>query len=305
MALTPLDCLALGYFIRSKASVYAIPEGQTLRIAFDLADCSIQPFGMYLLLTEMAKNVLNRESPQVYIILSLEGNQFDKRSLLSLKELLHGKFILGIITLGLGCCFNEDLDFVLKCLIEGLAGNTTCVCINLSGNHFDCSHIYHIILFLVACTGIKTLRLMSYNLNNKVMPLFSYALSLSLILDLDLSYCNISNSSLLTLGRNIYRHQCLCSLFISYNQFTVVGLCKFLAMFKNNAHSKLYMLWCDPYFKEDEQVCHIVHEINACRLLLNGLGHRRTLLSIMSFMDYTYARREMHSLGVINLSQRK
>ena len=101
------------------------------------------------------------------------------------------------------------------------------------------------------------------------------------------------------------RHHYLDSLFIFRNQFTVTGLCRFLDLFKDNARSKLVTLSCDLCFKLDQRVIRVVHEINACRLLLSGLGHPRELLSILSYADYPQLIQQVCSLHVLSETEYK
>ena len=106
----------------------------------------------------MSKDIT--ECTQAPVIISLPCNQFDKESLLSLKELLEGP--IKINTLALCGSFDTakvDLGYALKCIIEGLAYNLERVSIDFTLNCFDASHIYHIVLMLRQCFRLVQLTL--------------------------------------------------------------------------------------------------------------------------------------------------
>ena len=197
LALTPIDCISLGYYIHIKS----ITVPTSLIMAFDFFGCSIDHIGMRVLFTELKKNVTQRTKVRVQLVLA--GNTFDKESLLSLKELLQGQSNLE--ALGLCKCFDPsviDLCYALKCLIEGLSNNSSCGFIDLSANCFNSSHIYHFILMLRACPQIYWFDLKAYDLS-RVMPLFCKAVVFSALHSLDISNCNISDRELVLLGKRI------------------------------------------------------------------------------------------------------
>ena len=273
LTLTPLDCLSLGYYIRNMVT-------RRERLIFDLTDCSVREIGMRLLLTEMTKGITECTQAKVHLV--LHYNQFDKESLFSLKDLLQGQ--LNVEFLGLGSCFDSaviDSHYALKCLIEGLANNYSCNSIDLSANHFDASHIYHIILFLRCCSQIEYLEFKYYDLS-KVISLFSSAVALSSLLSLNISYCNISNSDLKILGKKLHSNHNLCILVMSDNKFTLAGLCKFLQLFKNNPYSQLVGLDVDLKFREHDSVKQILKEINEFR---SKLPYQCHYLRTFTFMN--------------------
>ena len=238
LALTPLDCLSLGYYINAKSFM---PKSQSLTIAFDLNCSTIDPTGLRLLFTELKKGINYRT--EVRVQLNLSDNKFNKESVLSLKELLRGQSNLEYLHL-----INSfdpsvvDLNFVLKSLIEGLSSDSSCELFDLSDNHFNSSHVHYFILMLRYCPQLISLTLASYDLS-RVMPLFSSALLFTTgLIYLNVSCCNISDSILIQLGKKISTHRFLVQLIIYGNPFTDDGLTNFLRLFMTNSCSQLRFL---------------------------------------------------------------
>ena len=244
LALTPLDCLSLGYYINAKSFM---PKSQT--VAFDLYGSNIDPTGIRLLFSELKKGINCRT--EVRVQLGLAKNKLKKESVLSLKELFCGQSNLEGI--GLCACFDPyvvDLNFVLKSLIEGLSENSSCGFIDLSQNYFNSSHIHYFILMLRSCPQLYWLDLKYFDLS-RVMPLFSSALPFTTTLQsLDVSCCNISDSELIQLGTKLSVHRSLGQLQIWGNPFTDDGLTNFLKLFTTNRCSKLTFLGIQlpPFF---------------------------------------------------------
>ena len=230
LPLSPLDCLSLGYYINIK-SYRPIPAGESLILSFDLVCCSLNHMGIHMLFTELKRNVSQRTTARVQLIMT--GNKFNSESLLSLKALVQGQSNIDGIAL---CnCFNPsivNISFALKCLIEGLSNNSSCVFMDLSANNFDSSHIHYVVLLLRICPQINWLELKDYDLSG-VMFLFSRAIALTTRLgSLDLSNCNISDSHLILLGKEICTSCCcLHHLNVCFNPFTHRGLSNFLKLF--------------------------------------------------------------------------
>ena len=266
--LTPLECLSVGYYIRVK-HLRAIPEltNPTL-LSCDFAFCQIREVGIYLFLTELAKNVTDFSHTTLRLILC--GNQFDKRSLLSLKNLLQKPIRIKYLLLS---HFLDpavvDPGFVLKCVIEGLANNSVCHDVALYSHHFNSSHIYHIILLLLTCSGIENLSfLFKCILNSIVMPLFSRAVALSSLRQINLSACNISDSDLDILGENLQGNCHMKTITLTDNKFTHAGFCKFLRRLKTNYCSQITKLYVPACFEEHYSVKLILKEINDFRSML-------------------------------------
>ena len=265
LTLTPLDCLSLGYYIRCKLK-YALPDDSKIISEYDMTQCSITEVGLCLLLTEIAKDVTKRTHAQASLLLN--GNKFDSKSLVALKNLLQGP--VNINSLGLSHCFDPsivDPRYALKCLTEGLANNCTCTILNLSADNLDCSHIYHIVLMVLTCPQISCL-ILRHNDLSKGMSLFSHAIALTSVVFLDIGNCNVFDSHLEILGKNIQNNRRLCILRLPFNKFTVAGLCKFLCIFKYNLFSRLARLEVELEFREHHHVKQILSEINGFRSML-------------------------------------
>ena len=232
LPLTPLDCLSVGYYISVKSRI-PVPIDESHILSFDLVCCSLNHTGIHVLFAEIKKNILQRTTVRVQLIMT--ANKFNEESMLSLKQLVQGQSNIGGVAL---CkCLEPsivNIHFALKCLIEGLSNNSSCDFLDLSANNFDSSHIHHIVLLLRASPQINWLEVKDYDLS-RVMPLFSTAIALTNHLhSLDLSYCNISDSNLVLLGKRICEHYCpLHHLCICYNPFTHRGLSNFLELFVN------------------------------------------------------------------------
>ena len=285
VALTPLDCLSLGYNINAKSF---LPRSQI--ITFTLCS-NIDPNGMRLLFTELKKGINCRTKVRVQLVLG--QYKLNKKSVLSLKELLRGQSNLEAISLPAWQCFDPsvvDLNFVLKSLIEGLSDNSSCVLIDLSDNCFDSSHVHYFILMLRYCHQIAFLTLTSYDLS-RVMPLFSSVLLFTTTLySLNVSCCNISNYDLIQLGLKMSICRSLEQLLIWGNPFTDDGLTNFLKLFMANRHSKLNFLdiqLLPLYIRQPNQSSlNIVEEINLFRSIIGyPLLFINAITSIMNFPD--------------------
>ena len=83
LALSPLDCLSLGYYIQAKSCLH-----KSQLVSFDLNACSIDHTGMRLLFTELKKGINYRTEVRVHLALTQNTCMFNADSVLSLKELL-------------------------------------------------------------------------------------------------------------------------------------------------------------------------------------------------------------------------
>ena len=282
LPLTPLDCQSLGYYIRVK---YLTGVSEETNRFFDFCLCSIGEVGMRLLLTEMKKDITERA--QTKVILGLQFNQFGIESLLALKQLLQAP--INIVSILLCDCFDPaivDPGYALSCIIEGLANNSVCMHIDLSSNNFDALHIYHIILMLITCSGLKILRLAVNNFVSKMMPLFSHALSLSSLVILDISSCDISDYELDILGEKLESNCHLNSLALVSNRFTLAGFCNFLSRFRTNPHSRLFLLGIESNLGRHNRVQQIVEEINDYRCRLSHPRPNLDLLCEHTLLQY-------------------
>ena len=267
LPLTPIDCLSLGYYINKKTFL-----STPIKMQFNLSCCSIDRIGLHVLFTELKKSI-NHRTP-VRVRLALNGNKFDNESLLSLKKLLQGQSNLE--GLGLCACFDPsvlDLRYALKCLIEGLANNSTCTFVDLSLDYgFDSSHIHYFVLMLRACPQLQHLNLLNCDLS-KVMPLFYNAVLTSKLYLLDISYCNISDSDLISLGEIAFtvaqsKRHCLnlSCLSVSGNPITHDGLSIFLKLLWENPLFYLRFFGIDLEFNSEQN--QTLNNINDFRTFL-------------------------------------
>ena len=262
LALTPLDCLSLGYYINAKSFIPKLQNN-----IFSLEGCSIDPTGMGLLFREMKKDI--NYCTEVRMYLNLSYNRFNNESILPLKELLRGQSNLdGII---LTNCFDPsvvDLNFVLKSLIEGLSDNSSCGVVKLSDNHFNSSHIQYFILMLRSCPQLFLLSLSNYDLS-RLMPLFSSALLFSTLHSLDVSCCNISDSELIQLGTKTSICRSLERLIIWGNPFSDDSLTNFLKLFMANQLTFLEIQLPPLYIRQPNQsTLNVLDKINQFRKII-------------------------------------
>ena len=254
--LLPLDCLSLGYYICTKSRV--VSDNQLL--LFSLNYCSIDNIGIRVFFNELKKNITQPTAARV--ILYLAGNKFDEETLLYLKNLVQGQS--NIEGIALNNCFdpkNVDNCFALKCITEGLSNNSSCGFIDLSDNFITSSHIHYIILMLGVCHQIYYLDLSFYNLS-RVMPLLSTAISLKISLEsLFLTYCNISDSDLVLLGKMIPCY--LRQLNVHGNPITSSGVSDFLELFVDNPRPRLELFYLELELSEEQK--QTVEKINYFR----------------------------------------
>ena len=293
LPLTPLDCLSLGYYINNKS---CMPIMESYIISFDFVCCSLNHTGINILFTELKRNISQRTTVRVQLIMT--ANKLNRESLLSLKELLQGQS--NVEGIALCNCFQPsiiNIGFALKCLIEGLSNNSSCGFIDLSANHFNSSHIHYIILLLRYCPQIYWLELKEYDLSG-VMPLFSKAVAMTDLHTLDLSYCNISDTDLIILGKAICGNNSLHHLSILYNSFTHRGLSNFLRLFVETLSFLGFLGIC---LKLNDEQLSILKQINSFRTLL-GLPNLCTktikdtlsLSALMSMLQLEQLRKTKH-----------
>ncbi|MCG8622038.1 MAG: hypothetical protein MJE68_08610, partial [Proteobacteria bacterium] len=287
IVLTPLDCLSLGYYIRAKHfKEFSRDESSFHTLNLYFLNCSIKDIGMRLLFTEMAKDV--SKCVQAIVCLNLQGNQFDSESLLSLKELLQGP--INIASLCLRNCLDPtkvDLGYALKCVIEGLVVNMLCNDLNLSLNPFNTSHVHHIILMLLTCPALQTLKLTLNGFGRETLSLFCHALALSSVNNLRFFTCNISDSELDVLGENLKANPRLQALQLAACKFSPVGFCKFLRHFKTSTCSRLCVLTVGSDIEDNPDMQRIVREINDFRSTLRFPRPKLTIYE-KTYKDIVY-----------------
>ena len=119
MWLSPLDCIAIGYFVRYKSKTMQ----EKSSISLFLVNSSVGNTGVCVLASELRREI-NYCTP-CRIRLLLGDNKCNLRTLMSLKNLIEGQS--NIEGIGLQRCFNVlDKKIVLKHIIEGLSRNSSC-----------------------------------------------------------------------------------------------------------------------------------------------------------------------------------
>ena len=130
------------------------------------------------------------------------ANKFSSyETLMSLKNLLKGQS--NIEGIGLPKCFEKmDMKIVLKHIIEGLHSNSSCREIQIGYNGINESHIYHLVLMILACPQLRLVNLSSCSLSS-VMPFLAKAISLSKLIAVQLSNCDMDDDMLKHLAKEI------------------------------------------------------------------------------------------------------
>lgn len=239
MWLSPVDCLAIAYFVRYTTIQRGIP------LLLDLQNCSIGNIGMRTLSKELKRDIHSRTLGGVQLFLS--NNEFNAKTVPLIKELLKGQ--ANIHGLYLQHCFRSiDELIALKYIIEGLSSNSMCVAIALGcacSSNTSRSHVYHLILLITCCPQLYLFNITSFNLRG-VMPLMNRALTHAKLTFLQLMDCNINDEMLISLGIAISKNPHLNVLDICGNpQITLRGLeCFLLSLI--NKESRLNELHVDP-----------------------------------------------------------
>ena len=290
LPLSPIDCLSLGYYLCARS---CIPLQHEEILAFDLSNCSIDHIGLHVLFTEVKKNI--NEQTNIGVQLILAYNTIYRESLPYLKQLMEGQS--NVRGLGLCQCFDPfivDSHSVLKCLIEGLSNNSSCIFIDLSANCFKPSHIFYFILLLRASPQLSYLDFKYFDFRESmVMSLFSSAILFSGIGYLDLSCCCITDSILALLGRAIRNYPSLHMLNVYQNLFTQAGLSNLLRNFVGNIFSQLAHVGISITTNREHK--QILKEIKCIRILC---GHPQLILESLNDSPYVH---DMDKALTINL----
>ena len=277
MWLSPLECLAVGYFVRYKSMT--LRERSSLSL--DLGNCSISDTSVSVLTKEIRRDINYRTPGRILLLLG--ANKLSCKTIPSVKELLTGQS--NIEGLGLQKCFDSDAidkKIVLKHVIEALCSNSSCRHIALGYNGLNHSHVYHLVLMLRSCTQLRCLSLSSSTFCN-VMPLLSTAFFLSQLVSVDLNYCNIDDEMLESLATGISKNPFLVSLDIFGNPaITPGGFLHFVSFFINET-SHLCLISTDPLPSFAILKSKVIKQVNDIRRCLN----RRELIIWAPRLDTT------------------
>ena len=239
MWLSPLECSAVGYFVRHKSM--SMPEGTSISLL--MTRCCISDTSISVLTKEIKENINTRTPCRVRLLLGV--NKFSSyETLVSLKHLLKGQS--NIEGISLPECFEKmDMKIVLKHIIEGLHSNSSCREIRIGYNGINESHIYHLVLMILACPQLRLVNLSSCSLS-RVMPFLAKAISLSKLVAVQLSNCDMDDEMLKHLAKEIPNSPCL-SVFEMYGtpRITLGGLSEFLSSL-STSKSNVEVVKVDP-----------------------------------------------------------
>ena len=292
MWLSPIECLAVGYFVRYKS--ITLPVRRSLSL--NLGHCSISDTSVRVLMRELRRGINYRTPGRV--ILLLGKNTLGYETSLSVKELLKGPS--NIEGLALQKCFTSkeiDKRIVLKHIIEGLNCRSSCRHIAIGYNNLNQTHAHHLVLMIMSCRELCILSLTSSSLSS-TMPLLSKAFFLSKLVALHLNRCDIDDEALVSL-EEISNNPYLKSLEIFGNlKITLEGFYRFVSFFINKT-SNLISIVIDNHlhllikflnnFREIEQVNNIRKSLH--RPELNILPRQPIHAAGWMFLD------ELHSLS--------
>lgn len=218
MVLHPTDMLSIGNFARMICE--KLSENSVLYL--DLSYCNIGDVEFKALANEMHKEVQLSK-----VMLRINNVLQTSKTALSIKKLVHGQSNIAGLLMENIKILQHDVQFTLKCIIEGLSCDSACVTLSLSGWSLNSLHIHHLTLLLI-CTNITCLFLSNNDLHNGI-PLLSKALLYTKeLFILDLSKCNIDDEALVLLGQTIHGTRCpVFHLSIEFNPYTDEGLAEF------------------------------------------------------------------------------
>jgi hypothetical protein len=226
MWMSPLECLAVGYFVRYKS--INMPERQSLTL--NLGNCSISDASVSALTKELKRGVDYRTPGR--IVLALPENKLSNTSLLSIKELLKGQS--NIEGFGVQKCFlSLDKKIYLKHIIEGLNRNSSCRHAALGYNDLNKSHVYRLILLIQSCKQLYAINLSACSFDG-VVPLMGKAFRLSNLKCLQLTSCKIDDKMLVSLAKELSLSPYLTRIELYNNPFTTDGLMVFILRFTHD-----------------------------------------------------------------------
>ena len=270
MWLSPLEYLAVAYFIRSKS--LTLKTKGFIRLGF--MHSSISDTSLSVIATELRRNV--NHCTTCGILLRLEDNALSYQALQLVKQLIKGQS--NIHGIRLQHCFTSaeiDKRIVLKHLIEGLTSNSSCNTIGLGENGLNQSHFFHLVLLIMSCPQLQELDLSESRLAlHSLAPLLSKAFSLSMLQVISLTNCEICDEVLFCLGEGICQNPYLQTLQIEFNpKLTLAGFMNFLNLFINEI-SNLMCICTDPpiYSSVMEFGSEVIKNINDIRRRRNTHG---------------------------------
>lgn len=261
MWLSPLECLAVGYFVRYKSK--SMQERSSLSL--DLGNCSISDTSVRVLSKELKRDISGHTPGRVILLLAENTLTYD--TLYAIKDLLKGQS--NIEGVALQKCLSSDhteKSFALKLIIEGLGCDSSCRHIAIGYNGLNCSHMYYLILMIRSCSQLNILNLSSSALCN-IMPFLSKALSLSKLVCLQLNCCDIDDLAMVSLAKGISENSSLKALRLEvYGNPNISsdGFIEFVLTFKNNK-SNLIKILTDPTPLLTVQKSGILEQINDIR----------------------------------------
>ena len=295
MWMSPLECLAVSYFVRYKS--ITLPKRRSLSL--NLGRCAISDTSVSVLTRELRRDV-NYHTPG-RIILLLAENKLSSISLLSVKELLIGQS--NIEGLGLQKCFlTLDKRLFLKHIIEGLSRNSSCCHTAIGYNGLNHSHVYHLILLIRSCTQLRIINLSSCSLSG-VMPLMSRAFLLSNLITLQLSNCDIDDEMLVSLANEISQSPHLIQIELYNNKFTPDGLMNFVSRFANDISILKAILVDLAYQIPKAQYFNTLQWVNEFRKQHNRSELLLTSASLLQLQNAN-STRYLNTLNEPNLSRK-
>ena len=237
--LSPIDCIAIGYFLKVKS--LAMKEKSLIYLR--MGRCS--DIGMASFFKEIRSGIRTYTSTRVLV--GLTHSFLSRTTLSALRDALVGPSNIDQLRITRRAEVNsvnvksKDVVYALKCMVEGLAQNSSCISIVLDGFSTEENndiHAFYVILMLRACT-LRDLHYCNADFH-KTMHLISEAVKLSTLKTLVLMRCNIDDKALLQLGHGVCRNPRLIHVTVALNPYTINGVMNFLRLFVNNDISSLF-----------------------------------------------------------------
>lgn len=273
LGLTPPDCLALGYFMRTNSKVVK----EKSLIQFDMGMCS--DIGVRTFIKELRRDIDWYTPTRLQI--SIRKCMLSKSTLLLLKDFLSGQS--NVEDLELFEVFEPELiELGLKSIIEGLNANSSCISLYLHDCGINHTHVHLVILVLRFCQHLDKLGLIHADLQ-WAMPLLSKALKYSTVRLLDLNRCDINDTALIQLGEGICRNGFIKNLNLIGNCFTVSGMMKFLRLFINDESSLERLIIGD-------EICALLYKLKEFEVIILVINHIKNRFFEVLSLKYIYER---------------
>ena len=260
--LGPTDYISIGNFLAHLSNH---------SISLSLSRCSIRDSDLGLLFRGLLGRMQDESvAHPLQLELSFEGNDITHVGTQTLVCLMkRSAFMVKTLNLESNWAHPQTNTLLaLKYLLEALAMNLSLRSLNLSSCGMTTMHTLHLFLMLTTCcTGLQELDLSYNNVGDAGGCLLAIALGCSYcsLKSINLECCDISNDTLLVMGKSLNINLTLEKLSISHNPFSHTATVTFLQQLEERS--------CLQYLVHSIAMTdthrHIVRQINNVRVLRN------------------------------------